>query len=292
MKSSPFSFFLNKKTEIFFSFPALILIFFFIFIPILWGLYISFTDYSLLNPSFQFIGLKNYMEVLTSYNFLKSILTTFEFMVISMLIEFPIGLGIALLLNEEFKGKKITVALSLIPWSIPMVVNSLLWLWIYDPQYGLLNGILYWLGIKEYNKLWLGNPQIAMFALIIADSWQVIPFHVLFFLAGLQSIPKTYYEASAIDGANSLKRFFYITLPLLKRVFLILLLIRTVHCIKVFDMIYLMTNGGPGDRTTTMAFLAYLETFDHLKMSIGNTEAIIMSFILIILGTIYIMTLY
>lgn len=253
--------------------PALVLIFGLTVYPLANSLWISLHRYTLTSPLMPFIGLRNYLQLSSEPLFWQSIQVTLAFAAVSLAIQVPIGIGIALLLNEPFRGRSIVRALILLPWVIPTIVNAIMWQWIFDPSYGALNGLLSQLGVIQSYVIWLGESHQALGLIILADTWKVLPFYVLMVLAGLQTIPPELYEVAAIDGAGAWQRFLTVTLPGLKPVLLVVLVLRTVQVFKVFDIIYLLTRGGPGGGTTVVSFLTYQYTFQTLNFGLGAAVA-------------------
>jgi ABC-type sugar transport system permease subunit len=249
--------------------PSLVLIFGLTIYPLVYSIWVSLLRYNLRFPETPFIGLGNYRRLLDLPLFWDSVWVTTYFAVASLVIQVPLGIGIALLLNERFRGRGVLRAAVLIPWAIPTIVNAIMWQWIFDPSYGALNGILSQLGVIDAYVIWLGDARRALNLVLLADTWKVLPFYVLMFLAALQAIPQDYYEAASIDGAGAWQRFRHITLPGLRAILLVVLVLRTVQVFKVFDIIYLLTRGGPGGGTTVISFFTYQQTFQSLNFGVG-----------------------
>ena len=268
--------------------PSLIIIFGVNIYPILHSLYISFFRYHLLFPRVVFNGLENYRMVLKDPVFQASLLRTLYFVVVSISLEMLLGLIVALMLNENFKGRGLIRALIIIPWAIPTIVNGVLWRWIYQPNFGALNGLLYQLGIIDSYKYWLAKTFLAMNMTILADAWHMTPFYVLLILAGLQGIPGSLYEAARVDGASWFRQLWHITLPLLKPTFLVILVVRTIETFRVFDIIYALTGGGPGDGTKVIGYYAYEQTFRFMDFGTGAAVSIIITLSVLFLAVAYI----
>lgn len=239
--------------------------------PIGFSFFISLHELYLLRPgAVRFIGLRNYTKLFNDVRFWKSLALTSYFVGISVFGQLLAGLGIALLLNEPLKGRGIVKALLVIPWALPGVIIGGIWKWIYHPDYGLINGLLRQVGLLELEGRisWLGTSQ-AINAIILTDIWRLAPFVGLMLLAALSTIPSQLYEASKIDGAGAWQRFLYITLPLLRPVILIVLVIRTMFAFQIFDLIFVLTRGGPGTATYTLTYLVYSKSFNQLHMGYG-----------------------
>lgn len=249
--------------------PGMVLIFGLTIYPLLYEVWVSLHQYSLLIPDRPFVGLQNYWRAIDQPLFNTSVGVTLYFAAASLAIQVPLGIAIALLLNESFHGRGLLRAIILIPWAIPTTVNAVMWQWIYDPAYGALNGILLQFGVIDSYVSWLANATRALNMVIVADTWKVLPLYILLFLAGLQTIPKDLYEAAALDGAGPWRRFLAVTLPGLKPILLVVLILRTIQVFQVFDIIYLLTRGGPGGGTTVISFFTYQQTFQSLNFGIG-----------------------
>ncbi len=257
-------------------FPSLALIFGLTVYPLFYSLWVSLHRYSLLSPNaFPFIGLGNFQKLADQPLFGESVGVTAYFAFVSLAVQVPLGIAVALLLNERFRGCGLLRSVMLIPWVIPTIVNSIAWQWIYDANHGALNGLLQQLGIIDNYVIWLGDAHRALNLIILADTWKVLPFYVLMFLAGLQSIPHELHEAAMIDGAGAWQRFLNVTLPGLKSVLLVVLVLRTVQVLKVFDIIYLLTRGGPSGGTTVISFFTYQQTFQALNFGVGAAVGVV-----------------
>jgi ABC-type sugar transport system permease subunit len=273
--------------------PSVVILLCVIFYPIIYTFYLSFHKMFLTQPGkVPFIGLKNYIDFLHSSFFWNAILRTAYFAFLSVGMELILGLGIALLLNQNLVGSKFLRVAIMIPWAIPTVVIGIMWKWIYDANYGALNGLLFSLGIISKYQAWLAHPFTAMNLVIIADVWHMTPFVVLIFLASLAVLPKALYEAAEIDGASAWQSFKSITLPLLTPAILVVLVFRTVEAFKVFDIIYVMTRGGPANATQVINYYTYLETFGYLHFGRGSTLSFMISVVVLITALIYIKLLY
>lgn len=270
--------------------PAFIVVFALIFVPIVRAFWMSLHIIDLKRPALgqPFVGLENYISIFQDHFFWASIGRTTYFMVVSIAIELVIGIGVALLLNQEFRGRNILRVLILIPWALPITIDAIMWKWIFNPNYGALNSLLTQLGIIENYRPWLSDPFGALNMVIVADMWKVTPLVVLLTLASLQTIPKTLYEAAVVDGANRWYNFWHITLPLLKPTIAIVLVIRTMDAFKVFDIIYIMTSGGPSDGTKVIAYFTYLEAFSFLRFGRGAALAYLMTGFIAVMAFLYI----
>lgn len=259
--------------------PFLIIALFTIY-PVIYAVRISFYQYILTKPKdHPFIGLANYIEVITSYYFRNSLINTAIYTVAAVIGITIFGLGVALLLNSKLKSANALRIIILLPWAIPAVVGGLIWKWILNSDFGILNGILFASGLIQDYIPFLANPSLAKLSLIMATVWKEGPLAAIFFLAGLQLIPNELYEAAKIDGGGGWKLFRHITLPLLKPIILIVVVYETITAILVFDIIYVMTGGGPGDSTSMISWFAYAEIFKNLNLGHGVALAVIIALI-------------
>ena len=273
--------------------PALLIIVLLAGYPIIYSAWISLHKFNLKRPRvFDFIGLSNYRQILESEEFWSALWITLEFTGLVVVLVVLLGLAIALLLNREFPGRDIVRTLILLPWAIPPVVNGLMWQWIYDSKVGALNGLLVSLGLISEYRGWLSDPLSALLALVCADVWNTVPLAVVLLLAALQRIPGELYDAARVDGAGPFQLFRYVTFPWLAQPLLIVLILQTLAAIRAFDVIYVLTAGGPGTATTTLTWKTFLTTFDSLDFGLGNAYAYTISLITLALALGYFRILY
>jgi ABC-type sugar transport system permease subunit len=240
----------------------------------------------------KYIGLKNYTNYFENSLFWDSIERTAYFTFASVGLELVLGILIALLIAQKLRGWRFLRVAIIIPWAIPTVVNGALWRWIFHSDYGALNGLLLDLGLIDKYIPWLADPQRAMNLVIVADVWHTVPFVVLIISAAMAGLPIDLYDAASIDGANAIRRFFHITLPLLRPAIMVVLVVRTVEAFRVFDIVYIMTRGGPSDGTMVISYLTYQETFSYLKLGSGSALSFIVSAFVLLLALVYIRILY
>lgn len=289
---------MKKNRPFYYLFPSFAVILGVIFIPLLYAFFISFIDLTknvrkLDNPDlWSFIGFENYINVLKSSEFFASLWKTMYFTITSVGLEFIIGLAIALILNESFRGRGVVRGLMLIPWAFPTIVNAVLWKWLYDADHGTIPLLLSKLGLTDGFINVFTSSFSAMNAIIVADVWKNTAFISLILLAALQSLPKSVYEAAHVDGANVFNRFIKVTLPLLSPAIMVALVMRTMEAFKVFDIIYIMTSGGPAGGTRTLSFLTYESSMMFSKFSYGSSIALMMSVFILIFALVYIKILY
>ncbi len=262
--------------------PALILLFLVFAYPIGRAFWLSFFTENLgtqLKPVFS--GFTNYIRMVGDGRFWQSMWNTSIFTFASVTVELILGMGIALVLNQSFKGRGIVRTISIIPWALPTAVMGLAWAWIFNDQFGIVNDILFRLGLIEEGISWLGNPTLAMLALIIADVWKTTPFISILLLAGLQSIPGDLYEAHSIDGATPWQSFWQITVPLIMPQILIALLFRFAQSFGIFDLVQVMTGGGPAGATETVSIYIYSTIMRYLDFGYG-AALVVVTFILLV----------
>jgi ABC-type sugar transport system permease subunit len=255
--------------------------------PLTYSFVISFFRSDIRKPGVVFLGLKNYVEIFKTPELLLSFWKTIYFTMVSLAIEMVAGIAIALAFNRRFAGRPLARSLILIPWAIPPVVNGILWNWLVHPKIGIVNYLLVQLGVLERYKPWLADPAWALNIIVIADAWKWTPLVVLLVLAGLQAIPDDLYEAATIDGCTPVQTFFRVTLPLLRWPILVTLLLRTVEAIRVFDIIFIMTKGGPASTTKLTTFYVWEVAFKYHRLGFGSALAYLITFLIIIFAVLY-----
>lgn len=246
--------------------PALLILVLFIAYPFLLGVWLSLSDKNA-GQAGTFIGFANFVELLNDGIFIQTLQNTFTYTFVATIFKFTLGMALALLLNRSFRGKNLVRAWVLLPWIVPTVLSALAWLWIYDNTYSVVNWILvrlpFWdwavetFGLRAKGLLWLGDANLAMGAIISANVWRGIPFFAISLLAGLQTIPQELLEAAAIDGAGAIGRFFRITLPMMGPVITIVLLFSIIWTFADFQLVYVLTRGGPANATHLLATYAF-----------------------------------
>jgi ABC-type sugar transport system permease subunit len=225
----------------------------------------------------EFIGLDNYFDFFADPAFWQAVSRTVYFTVVSVGLELAIGIAIAAFLQRRYAGWRFLRLAVFVPWAVPTIAAATMFRWIYNADYGALNGLLYQLGLIDKYVPWLADPVSAMNMVIIADVWKSTPFVVLIVLAAMAGIPGDLYEAARIDGASRWQSFWRVTLPLLKGAVLVVLVVRTVEAFRVFDMIYVLTGGGPANGTLVISYVAYQETFRFFSLGRGAAVSFIIS---------------
>jgi multiple sugar transport system permease protein len=255
--------------------PALIIIGIFIILPICQAIFMSFYDIKLTTSGHsRFIGLSNYVEMLTAQEFWRAFGVTIIYVGGSVVGSYLIGLATALIINMPIAGRKVIRLIVLLPWAMPQVVVSMMWMLMYDYQYGVVNYLLRFVHLIEKNINWLGDASgtLPLLAVLAPTIWNQYPIATLMLLAGLLSIPEELYEAAEVDGASALQKFYHITWPALRPVTTVIILLFTIWGFKRFDLIYLMTQGGPLQATETIIVQTYLQAFQY--WNIGYAAAL------------------
>jgi multiple sugar transport system permease protein len=267
--------------------PTLIIFALVIVYPLVYAIYLSF--FSIYTPTLkgQWVGLENYRAMLGSREFWGALRTTITWTVGTLTLQVVFGVSMALLLNLDFYGRALARSLVLFPYFVSTVVAVLVWRWMFNGSYGILNRAIMVSGISNMPLDWLGVMPNAMISLIFVGAWKYFPFVVIAVLARLQTIPGELYEAARIDGANAWSRFWDITLPQLRDVLLVVVLLRTIWDFKEFDLVYLLTGGGPVAATETLPLLVYKAAFGMNAMGAASTYAVGIMVVLLLFMVIY-----
>jgi multiple sugar transport system permease protein len=281
-------FFLSEKTKdaIFLAViicPAFLLLLSTIGIPIVKSLYMSFFEVSLLSmKNYSWNSFYNYKQLFTEEDFIHSITVTFRYVFSVVSLQFVLGMTLAVLLNGKLRFRRVIRTVILIPWVIPTIVGALLWMWLFQPQYGVINYVLESLHLIDQPVQWLSDIHLAIWVVIIAALWKQLPFMVTMLLAGMQGISEDMYEAAMIDGASKRQQFFYITLPMMKNTIKTITLIACIENFKMFPLFWIMTSGGPVDSTTTLAILSYKTAFIDLDLGKGAAIGVLWLIIMLL----------
>ncbi len=268
--------------------PSMLVIFGVLIIPILYSLFLSFHNLVLSTGEYEFVGFKHYISMFSDPAFYNSVGLTLLFTVLTVSAEIVFGVAIALVLNQEFHGRGFVRGLMILPWALPTVVNAIMWQWIFNANYGVFNALLTQLGIIDQYQVWLGKPVSAFVCVLVANIWKETPYVVLLTIAALANISKDLYEAASIDGSNPWQSFWKITLPLIKPVVLILLITKTIWALQTFDLVYIMTKGGPMAITEFITYFIQKTSFKFLKFGYGSAMSYVLSMICFALTYAYI----
>jgi multiple sugar transport system permease protein len=266
----------KKLTESQFGFllaiPAIAVFCFIILYPLVNSIIMSFTNQSLLTKTREFVGLKNYITVFSDPNMTQVFTNTLIFVIATTLLSFLLGLIWATILSQGFRGSEFMRGVTLVNWIIPGTAIGFLWMWIFNGQYGVINSLLKNIGLIDSNIIWMGKPATAMITVIFARSWQILPWNMAFLLAGIIGIPKEQIEAAKIDGAGNMQIFLRVILPGMKFIIFMVLILGFIGNLQHFDIIWVMTQGGPGRSTATLAIEIYRTAFQ--SWNIGKASSI------------------
>ncbi len=272
----------NKRVQLLYLMPFMIPLLLFWIYPLFSSFYISLTDWDYISPTYNFVGLYNYVDIFTDPDFIKVLMNTFVFAVGTIGLTIVFGLLLALVFQKNFIGSRFYQLIIFSPWITPTVAVSLVWSWIYEPDRGLLNHILGYVGIEPLQ--WLHSSKTAMLGIVIFTVWKSIGYTMLFYLGALEKVPKSAYEAADIDGGNWWQKFTHITLPLISPTTYFLFIINVISAIQVYDQIQIMTQGGPSGSTTTLLYMYYEKAFQNFQMGSANAVAMIILVIIVALS--------
>jgi len=264
--------------------PALFTLFIILVYPLGYSLWLSFHDWTMrtFRAGVHFVGFANFIDLITNPEFLNSLRVTFRFMAFAISLEFILGMALALLMNEDIKGRNFFRAMILLPMMCTNVVIGVTWRLLYNHEFGILNYYLVNWGFQAVP--WLSQPTTAFISLVITDVWNTTSFVALLLLAGLQSLPSEPYEAAKIDGATRWQTFRYLTLPLLRPTILVVLIWRMIDTFRIFDVPYLLTAGGPGRATETVSIYIYRYGFQSFNLSFASAASFIMIIIMMFIA--------
>ena len=268
----------DQRSAMFFLAPMVLVLFIVAVFPILYSFWISLYDLKLTRPHrVPFVWIDNYIKIFSDPLFWESVARTANFTVMSVSAVMVIATLMALLLNEEFRGRRVLSAILLVPWAIPYVANGLMWKWIYDSGYGALNGLLLQLGFIDKYIVMLGDTDKTMGLITNAFVWKEVPLATILLLVTLKSIRADLYSAAKVDGANTWQRFIHITIPQLVPGFALVVIYESMMAIRHFDLFFILTEGGPADASHVVAWQVYVETFRKLAFGTGAALAYIMA---------------
>jgi multiple sugar transport system permease protein len=267
--------------------PAVAALLLLIGYPIVETVRLSFTSASLAGDPGDFVGLQNYSDALASPAFWQSLRTTVLFTGLTVSTEMVFGLLVALLLDMPLYGRTVLRAVLIIPWALPTVINAITWRMIYNPEFGALNALLQQGGLIAQYRSWLGDPATAIYAIAAADFWKTFPFVALVMSAALQGVPQELHEAARVDGAGVFARFRTVTVPAILVPFSIVAVLRLIETIKVFDIIYVMTRGGPLNATRSLSILVYQQAFSFGNNGYGAALALLTVLLSLLLIAVY-----
>lgn len=272
--------------------PSMILLTLIGIVPIVITVSYSFQYKVLTDPTnTHFVGFENYITLFTSSTFIEILKNTAVFAVLSMILQLIVGFAGALLMNSAKRCVGLIRTSVLIPWAIPGIIIAYMFSFMFNDQLGVINSILQTFNIADNPVSFLTNSGWAMFVVVLADTWKQFPYISLMILAGLQTIPADLYESASVDGATKVQQFFRITLPNLKGILLIVLLFRTMGAIRIFDIIFGITGGGPANSTATLLYQAYKYLFGDMNFGLGSALSTVITILILIISIIYIKVL-
>lgn len=266
--------------------PAALLVAVLVFLPVAYTFGLSFFEQGTLRRNWSFVGFGNFTELMAGANFWRAFWNGLVYTFGTTIVSGIVGLAVALLLDQEFRGRSIVRALVIFPYIVPTIIVVFIWKFIFSSR-GVLNDILRQLGATGPSASWLGDPGTAMFVVILVSAWAWFPFVAITVLAALQNLPDSIYEAATLDGAGPLARFWCLTLPLLAPAFLVIIIIRAIWAFRNFEVIWLMTRGGPLGATEVMPILAYREAFGSFRMGHASAVAVSLMVFVSLLALVY-----
>jgi len=286
MKTVPsaFSRFLDLRQALIYPAPAVIVLFLIVVIPIAFNLYLTFMKWTIGLGEPRFIGLGNFIELLSDERVINGVRVMIYFSGLSLFLELVLGLLIAVYFNREFKGSEIVQAIYILPFAATPVAVALIWRIMLNPEIGVMNYLLRSIGLP--GSLWVSSEHTVIPALVMVDVWKWTPMITLIVLAGLKSLPLDPYEAARIDGANALQIFWYVTLPLIRPVLIAALMLRSLDNLKEFDMIYTITQGGPGISSETLYLYSYNVGFSFFKAGYGSALMVVVFMIVLVFNVV------
>jgi len=266
--------------------PTTIALLLLVIYPIIYGIVISLFNTNLINK-WDFVGFKYFIDVLFSSRFHQSLAATFHFTFFTVIGNFIVGIALAVILNKNLPGSLFFKTILIVPWLFPEVVVGLLWKWMFNSIYGIINHFLTIANVINEPVTWLGNPDSAPWAIVITAIWKGYPIVMIFVLAGLQTIPKELYEAANLDGASKVQTFFFITIPMIKPILLVTLVLETVWWLKHFTLIWLLTQGGPVNATNVVSISIFRSAFESFRFGQAAATAVLVFFICIFISKLY-----
>ena len=265
-----------------FLFPALFIYIIVVVFPTVYSLFLSFCDWNGLGAK-KFVGLKNYIQLFTSDSvFYTALRNNIIWIILTICLTVLLALLLALVLNRGFRGRIVYRAIFYFPYMLSWIIVGIIWKWMYNPNFGLINQVLGMVGLDSLKGAYLSNTKMALYCVFIAALWQGLGQPMLYFLAGLQTLPNDILEAAKIDGAGKFNLFFRVIVPMLKETFVIVLATQIIASMKVYDIVYVMTDGGPANSTQTLATYMYNQTFTYSNLGVGSAIATVMVLIMMV----------
>jgi len=279
---------MRKITPYLFLIGPLAMYIVWVLFPIFHTVIVSFTRWDGMTKM-RFVGLQNYVQLFRDRYFLLSFINNLKWMVGFVLLSIPLGLLFALLMDQRFPGHRMYKTLVYLPMALSFVVIGQIWSWILEPTGGVVNTFLRWIGLSNFAKSWLSDPKVVTYSLIWAALWRQIPYAMVLFLAGLQNVNRERVEAAMVDGANALQRFWYVVLPELRPAMVVAVTVNVIDSLRAFDIVYVMTRGGPFYSSSVMANYMYIQAFHNYRMGYGAAISVIQFLITLIFILIYVL---
>jgi len=276
--------FIDRRQDFAYPAPAVATLFLIVIIPIVFNLYLTFTRWTIGLGQPRFIGLGNFIELLSDERVLNGVKVMVYFSGLSLSLEMVLGLLIAVYFNRQFKGSEVVQAIYILPFAATPVAVALIWRIMLNPEIGVLNYLLRSVGLS--GSLWVSSPKTVIPALVMVDVWKWTPMITLIVLAGLKSLPHEPYEAARVDGASALQIFWYITLPMIRPVLIAALMLRSPDNLKEFDIIYTITQGGPGIASETLYLYSYNVGFSFFKAGYGSALMVVVFLIVLVFNVV------
>ena len=270
--------------------PVLLIIAFIVLFPLFYNIYLSFHQSSIYSPDLNFVGLNNYIKLFNDQSFIAGFKNTIVWTIGSVFFQILLGLIAALLLWRINYGKRVIQTIIMLPWIVPGIAAAASWRWLYHPDFGLINYIFSLFGFKSI--LWLGDPDLALAAVIVVNVWKMYPFVALMIMARLQAIPKSVYEAAHLDGGNFWQIFFYITLPMIRSILSVLTLLLSIWAFNSFTFIYAMTGGGPARSSEIIGLKIYRDALKNMMFGQAAAEALVLFAMMLIFSIVYLYYTY
>lgn len=277
----------NKLTPYWFLLPPFILYLIWIIGPTFYSFYLSFTNWDGISPQLNFIGFLNYTKLFSDRVFHISLINNLKWLLIFTTAPTIFGLALAIFLDRDIKGARILKTMFYLPMAISLVAINVMWSWIYNPAFGLLNTALKGVGLGFFTQGWLADPKLVLYSILVAACWSHTAYVLVLFMAGLSNIPPDLIEAAKVEGASSWNIIRYIILPLLKPATVIVIIVTVIGGLRVFDIVYTMTKGGPANSSNVLANFMFMESFNNYRMGYGSSIAVILFLISLAFIVIY-----
>lgn len=275
----------ESKFGLLLTLPTIFLVLVFLALPITYAFFMSLNQIELtISPDWDFVGLENYTGLLNDKRVLDTVPRTLYFAGLNVIVTTLMSLCLALILNEQFKGRNWIRVFILLPWAVAPVVSGVMWRYMFHQSYGLINALLTSLGIIDKYVVWFDNPTVALSIASFATAWKALPFSTLIMLASMQGISESLFRASKMDGANIFHRFRYVTLPHLRPTLIFVVVLQIISSLQAFDVIFTLTRGGPGQGTVVLNYLTFVNAFERLSIGAASAMSIMLAVLIVSLS--------